>query len=304
MFIPLVSSQGLLKIKKKHLHYSSSSSYGFLAFFSGWLLLSSALASAKSEECTKGVAVPEGGDYSDWPELFRLTSEYPEDPTVSNRDETVDPVDPAVLLTAGVGYHFLDPSGFTYPNRTKEIPWSPPLNGTNDPKLQELRNESDYQYADIVVVTSYDENFYEEHLHAGDEVRYVIDGSGYFDIRDVNDEWVRMHAKAGAFIIFPSGIEHRFSVDDSLYIQAMRLFPGSGDPDWSSVPRSETHGNITARNEYVDTFLCGTDPDLDHGIFHEDDHNHDISSAIRTRGPFVARAMSVTAVLAVLLGHS
>jgi len=91
------------------------------------------------------------------------------------------------------------------------------------------------------------------------------------DIRDVNDEWVRMHATAGAFIIFPSGIEHRFAVDENLYIQAMRLFPGSGDPDWSSVPRAETHGNNTARNEYIDTYLCGIDPDMDHHS--EDSHD-------------------------------
>ena len=39
------------------------------------------------------------------------------------------------------------------------------------------------------------------------------------DIRDVNDQWVRMHAKAGDFVEFPKGIEHRFSVDDTGYIQ-------------------------------------------------------------------------------------
>ena len=39
------------------------------------------------------------------------------------------------------------------------------------------------------------------------------------DIRDVNDQWVRMHAKAGDFVEFPKGIEHRFSVDDKGYIQ-------------------------------------------------------------------------------------
>ena len=39
------------------------------------------------------------------------------------------------------------------------------------------------------------------------------------DIRDVNDQWVRMHAKAGDFVEFPKGIEHRFSVDDKEYIQ-------------------------------------------------------------------------------------
>jgi len=97
-------------------------------------------------------------------------------------------------------------------------------------------------------------------------------GSGYFDIRDVNDEWVRMAANAGDLIVFPAGIEHRFSVDQGLYIQAMRLFPGSDDPDWSSISRSEhaMFHNSTARDDYVNTYLCGTDPDKDNGHGHED----------------------------------
>mmetsp|Transcript_15208 Transcript_15208/g.17539 ORF Transcript_15208/g.17539 Transcript_15208/m.17539 type:complete len:312 (+) Transcript_15208:219-1154(+) len=222
------------------------------------------------EGCVKGIKVEEGGDYTNWPELFRLTSPNPDDPTLPNRGDTVDP---KVLLAAGVEFHFLDPSGFTYPNRTKEIPWSPPANRTNDPALAQLRSESDYQYADIVVVTAYNEKFYEEHIHSGgDEVRYVIDGSGFFDIRDVNDEWIRMHAPVGAFIVFPSGIEHRFAVDENMYVQAMRLFPGSAAPDWSSVPRNETNGNVTARNEYAEKYLCGVDPDLDD---HGHDHGHE-----------------------------
>jgi hypothetical protein len=150
--------------------------------FAGCLFLSVfSVANAEGTECVKGVAVPEGGDYSDWPKLFRLTTPNPADPTLSNMDETTGLVDPSVLLAAGVGYSFLDPTGFTYPNKTKEIPWSPPVNGTNDPALQEIRDKSDYQYADIVVVTAYNEGFYEEHIHAGgDEVRYIIEGSGYF----------------------------------------------------------------------------------------------------------------------------
>jgi len=81
-----------------------------------------------------------------------------------------------------------------------------------------------------------------------------------------------MHAKRGDFVEFPSGIEHRFSVDEELYIQAMRLFPGSGDPDWSSVPRSEINGTNLARNNYVANYLCGMDPDVYHD---HDEHVHD-----------------------------
>ena len=44
------------------------------------------------------------------------------------------------------------------------------------------------------------------------------------------------------------------------HTKAMRLFPGSGDPDWSSVARSEMKNNA-ARNAYVDKYLCGIDPD-------------------------------------------
>jgi len=228
--------------------------------------------------CVRGLTPPTEIPYaSNWPDLFRLTTPNPEDPTAANMDESAGPVDPAVLLAAGVNYRFLDPSGYDYPNRTFEIPWIPLANGTNDVTLQQVRDENDYQYADIIVVSAYAAKFYEEHLHAGgDEVRYIIDGSGYFDIRDVNDEWVRMHARAGDFVEFPSGIEHRFAVDESLYIQAIRLFPGSEDPDWSSVPRSNVTESNTARNDYVDAYLCGEDPDVmdDHH-----DHDEDDSSA-------------------------
>jgi len=249
----------------------------------GWLLSSSTAIDARllapraghgvdarslESDCVKGIDVA-NGDYSSWPDLFRLTSDCPEDPTLSNRDAAADPVDPSVLLAAGIGYKYLDPAGFTYPNRTKQVPWTPPSNGTNDPFLQEFRDDNDFQYADIVVVSAFNEGFYEEHIHpGGDEVRYIIDGKGYFDIRDVNDEWVRMHARAGDFLIFPSGIDHRFSVDETSYVQAMRLFPGSGTPDWTAVPSDRVQSNNTARLGYIETYLCGIDPDEEHGHEH------------------------------------
>ena len=72
-------------------------------------------------ECAKGIAVPTNADLSHWPDLWRLQTPNPSDPTAAN---AAGPVDPEVLFAAGVKVSFLDPSGYDYPNRTKEIPWS------------------------------------------------------------------------------------------------------------------------------------------------------------------------------------
>jgi 1,2-dihydroxy-3-keto-5-methylthiopentene dioxygenase len=34
-----------------------------------------------------------------------------------------------------------------------------------------------------------------------EDIRYVLDGSGYVDIRNANDQWVRIHATKGDMIV-------------------------------------------------------------------------------------------------------
>lgn len=39
------------------------------------------------------------------------------------------------------------------------------------------------------------------HLHEDEEIRYILDGSGFFDIRDEHDEWVRIHVVKSDMIV-------------------------------------------------------------------------------------------------------
>lgn len=136
------------------------------------------------------------------------------------------------------------------------------ITSPDDPKLMSIREERGYSYTDMVYVCpeklpDYEnkiKSFYREHIHYDEEIRYCVDGSGYFDVRGANDEWIRISLEAGDMIILPEGIYHRFTCDAKNYIQALRLFVG--EPVWTPYNRDEIdERNNASRAKYVNAFL-------------------------------------------------
>ncbi|XP_039710953.1 acireductone dioxygenase [Pteropus medius] len=164
------------------------------------------------------------------------------DPRRPHRAQPSRPVSLEQLRRLGILYWKLDPDKYE-----------------NDLELEKIRRERNYSWMDIITICEeklpdYEEKikmFYEEHLHLDDEIRYVLDGSGYFDVRDDEDRWIRIFVEKGDLITLPAGIYHRFTVDEQNYVKAMRLFVGQ--PVWTAYNRPADH--LEARKQYL-TFLA------------------------------------------------
>ncbi|KAJ3024246.1 UNVERIFIED_CONTAM: 1,2-dihydroxy-3-keto-5-methylthiopentene dioxygenase, partial [Siphonaria sp. JEL0065] len=128
----------------------------------------------------------------------------------------------------GVQYFFVDASlGETY--YSKQIDAFSKQRGYKNRDIVNIHKDTFPNYAEKI------KTFFEEHLHEDEEIRFILDGSGYFDVRDVGDKWIRIAVSQGDLVIVPAGIYHRFTLDTKNYIKAMRLFKEL--PKWTPINR-------------------------------------------------------------------
>ncbi|KAH8342336.1 hypothetical protein KR059_002150 [Drosophila kikkawai] len=128
----------------------------------------------------------------------------------------------------------------------------------SDEVLTQLRAKRGYTYDDEARSITCSEKclpdyanklkaFFTEHLHTDEEIRLVLDGSGYFDVRDNEENWLRIQVVKGDLIIIPAGIYHRFTLDSNNFIKARRYFVG--EPVWT--PHNRPADDMDCRKSYI-----------------------------------------------------
>lgn len=99
-------------------------------------------------------------------------------------------------------------------------------------ELGPYMKEHGYVNADVINVNKETPNieairakFLSEHTHAEDEVRFFVDGEGYFFFHlEKSSEVIKLLCEKGDFISVPKGITHWFDLAPKYHVKAIRVF--------------------------------------------------------------------------------
>ena len=137
-----------------------------------------------------------------------------------------EPLDADALRAEGVHYEGLPVEAFQAP-------------------LDALKRQRSYVHQDVVDLRpstpgldAICAKFLDEHLHDDDEVRFILEGEGVFDVRSRGDRTMRILVEVADLIVVPAERYHRFLLTESRTIRAVRVFKDASG--W--IPRYRSIG--------------------------------------------------------------
>ncbi len=85
---------------------------------------------------------------------------------------------------------------------------------TDEKDVDKLAVERHYKNRDVITISPkkmgdiYEEKvkmFFNEHIHEDEEIRYIRDGTGFFDVRSEGDDWVRIQLEKDDLVVSGPG---------------------------------------------------------------------------------------------------
>lgn len=114
-------------------------------------------------------------------------------------------------------------------------------------RFDQLKRQRSYTASDLVVLHDSQPEFGElatkfarPHTHADDEVRYILDGGGYFGLVAPDGRQALLEVEAGDCVTVPAGAEHWFEFGTYRRVKAVRYFTESSGWEAEFTGRIQT----------------------------------------------------------------